>query len=117
MAADAGLFIGWNRSYPDHMQAAIGLFGETAEFLAGQQAAGQIESFEPVVLSPHGGDLNGFILVRGDPEKLIALRMSEDFRNLVARAQVHLDGVGILAAFIGDGARGEMERLMQAASG
>ena len=29
-----------------------------------------IESFEPVFLEPHGGDLTGFILIQGDAAKL-----------------------------------------------
>src|SRR5262249_38718687 len=46
------------------------------------QQQGLIESFEPVALEPHGGDLQGFLLVRGDREKLNALRSSEDFHRL-----------------------------------
>ena len=43
-----------------------------------------IESFEPVFLEPHGGDLTGFILVRGDAEKplhSVSVTSSPSFRS------------------------------------
>ena len=50
------------------------------------QEEGTIENFEPVFLEPHGGDLNGFILIRGDAEKLAALRVSEEFTQIATKA-------------------------------
>jgi len=37
-------------------------------------AEGEIESFEMVLLEPHGGELGGFILLRGDQDKLARIR-------------------------------------------
>src|SRR5260221_529413 len=66
------------------------------------QQQGVIESFEPVALEPHGGDLAGFLLIRGDREKLNALRTNEEFLRLNNRAAQVVDDLGIITAFIGE---------------
>ena len=70
---------------------------------ASQQEAGAIESFETVLLEPHGGDLAGFFLVRGTQEQIAAARASEDFRRLNTRANMIVEGFGIVGAILGDG--------------
>ena len=45
-------------------------FNEVLEYWTSLQQQGEIESFETVLLESHGGDLNGFVLVRGDQDKL-----------------------------------------------
>jgi hypothetical protein len=65
--------------------------------------AGEIESFEPVLLEPHGGDLGGFVLVRGSREQLQGLRANEDFRRLNARSGRVVDGFGVVDAHVGGG--------------
>ncbi len=69
--AEFGLFIGWGEPRAGKEAAAGKVFGEAAAHYTALQAAGEIESFETVVLGAHGGDLNGFFLLRGDPEKLL----------------------------------------------
>lgn len=117
MAASAGLFIGWNVSIPGREQAAVEDFDAALGFFGRQQAAGQIESFEPVLLSLHGGDLNGFILVRGDAAKLSELRWSEEFQDMLVRAQLNISGIGVVSAAIGEGAAGQMARYQRALGG
>ena len=63
---------------------------------------GMIESFEPVALEPHGGELEGFLLIRGDSEKLSKLRNSEEFLRLNNRAALIVDNLGVINAFIGE---------------
>ena len=63
--ADAGLFIGWGEVVRGREERAVEVFGETVEYYGRLQADGRIESFEPCLLEPHGGDLAGFILIRG----------------------------------------------------
>ena len=46
------------------------VFNEEVEYWARLQQEGQIESFEVVLLSPHGGDLSGFALLRDSGESL-----------------------------------------------
>ena len=79
--ADAGLFIGWGEVVRGREAEAVETFNATVEYFAGLQAEGAIESFEPVFLELHGGDLNGFFLVRGEAAQLAALRVDEEFEG------------------------------------
>jgi hypothetical protein len=64
------LFLGWSRVVAGREQLAMQLWQKSMEYYTGLQSDGRIESFEPVLLWAHGGDLNGFVIVRGDAEKL-----------------------------------------------
>lgn len=55
------------------------------------------------LLGPHGGDLAGFILVRGSNEQIAAVRANEEFQRVNARAGAVVDGLGIIDAVLGDG--------------
>jgi hypothetical protein len=101
--AEFGLFIGWGSPRAGKEAAAGKAFEEAVAYWNGLQAAGEIESFEQVLLSSHGGDLGGFALLRGDPEKLGRLSMSPKFQRLTMRAGVCLDGVGVVSAVIDAG--------------
>ncbi len=100
--ATSALMIGWGRAVPGREQKALEFFNEAIQYFTGLQQQGTIESFEPVILEPHGGDLGGFLLVRGDREKLNALRSSEEFLHLTNRADLMVDNLGIVTAFIGE---------------
>ena len=100
--AKAALFIGFGQPIPGREQKALQLFQETAQFYARLQQQGDIESFEPILLEPHGGDLNGFILLRGDGERLARLRISEEFNSFTQRAQLLLGQIGIVGAIYGE---------------
>ncbi len=102
--ADFGLFIGWGDVHPGRNAAATIVFGEALAYYTSLQAAGEIESFETVILSAHGGDLGGFILLRGDPERLGRLSMSPEFQRLVARAAAVVGNVGVVPAALDAGA-------------
>ena len=101
--ADSVLFIGWNGSVRGREQQAMKLFQKAIEYYGGLQADGRIESFEPVILAAHGGDLNGFILLKGEVEKLKEVRRDDTFINLTIESSYCLDGFGIIPGYIGDG--------------
>ena len=82
--ADHVLLIGWNRSIVGREQQAVQLFQKTVEFYGKLQAEGRIESFEPVLLSAHGGDLNGFFLLKGEAKKIAEVRGDETFLVLIS---------------------------------
>jgi hypothetical protein len=106
--AKAGLFIGWGQPIPGREQKAVQAFQEVMQFYGRLQQEGEIESFEPILLEPHGGDLNGFVLIRGDAEKLARLRISAEFNSYTALAQLLLTDVGIVGAMYGD----ELQQVM-----
>ena len=102
--AEFGLFVGWGSPRTGKEAAAGKLFEEAVAYWNGLQAAGEIESVETVLLARHGGDLLGFALLRGDPEKLGRLTMTPEFQRLTLRAGVCLDGVGVVNALVDAGA-------------
>jgi hypothetical protein len=100
--ANAAIFIGWGEAARGREQKALQVFGEAIQFYARLQQQGEIESFEPVQLEPHGGDLRGFLLIRGDSEKLDRLRRTREFITLNARAELIVEHFGVVGAFIGE---------------
>ena len=101
--ADSALFIGWKRSVAGREKQAMTLFMNVMEYYGKLQNESRIESFEPVLLGAHGGDLNGFVLIRGDEVKLDEIRREETFLNNVIEANFCLEGFGVVPAYIGDG--------------
>jgi hypothetical protein len=101
--ADFGVFIGYGTPVRGRERQAIKLFDETTEYYTRLQQQGEIESFEPVMLQPHGGDLNGFILLRGERDKLVAsILASDEFARLSTRADLLLERFGVVGAVLGE---------------
>jgi hypothetical protein len=101
MGTNLALF-GWNRSLPGREKTSAAHFGEFVEYLSGLQKSGAIQSFEPVFLDVHGGDMNGFFMIRADSEKLDSLLASDEWDQHVLRAMLHLDGAGVVRGVTGD---------------
>ncbi len=101
--AEFGLFIGWGSPRPGKEAAAGKMFEEAVAYWNALKAAEVIESVEVVLLTSHGGDLAGFALLRGDPEKLGRLSGAPEFERLTMRAGVCLDRVGVVSAVIDAG--------------
>jgi hypothetical protein len=101
--ADAGLFIGWGAPVRGREAKGLEVFNEAVGWYGSQQESGAIESFEVVLLQPHGGDLYGFFLVRGSEDQMSALRQSEEFQRLHTRADLIVERLGIVDAVVGEG--------------
>jgi hypothetical protein len=100
--ADHGLFIGWGAPVYGREEKGLSVFAESIEYYGKLQAEGRIESFEPALLDPHGGDLEGFVLVRGTRQQMADLRGDADFRRLVTRASLIIQSLGLVDAVLGD---------------
>ena len=100
--ADFGLFIGYGAPVRGRERQAIKAFNEVFEYYSRLQQDGEIESFEPVLLQPHGGELGGFFLLRGDRDKLERIQSSEEFERYIARAQLIVEKLGIVGAALGE---------------
>ena len=96
------IFFGWNRSIPGREHLSKNHFEEFNHYLAGLQQENAISSFDVVILDSHGGDLNGFFLIRGDTTKLDAILKSERWRTHLVRAALHLEGSGAVRGVTGD---------------
>jgi hypothetical protein len=100
--ADAGLLIGWNRVVAGKDAVAVELWGEMLNYLRRLHAEGQVTHFEPVLLGAYGGNLNGFVLVRGSQEHLDRMRNSEEFLLLNVQANKILEGFLVVRAHYAD---------------
>ena len=100
--ADHALFVGWGEVIPGREQQALQVFNEVIQYYGGLQQQGEIQGFEAFLLEPHGGDLAGFLLVRGDLDKLARVRTSDEFIRLNQRAGLVVQRFGVVTAFTGD---------------
>jgi len=64
--------------------------------------SGAIDSFDIVFLEPHGGNLNGYFLLRAAPAKLDALMASKEWNTHMVRAAMHLERSGAVRAVTGE---------------
>jgi len=113
--AGAAMFLGWGEVIHGREQKALEVFGEVVEYYGRLQQEGRIESFEPVLLAPHGGDLFGFVLARGDRQRLAEVRFSEEFERLLARGGLVVSRLGIVPAYTGEELGTQMENFRRQA--
>lgn len=101
---DTALFIGWGVTHPGREHQALKLFEEAVEIFEAQVKIGEIESFETVLLGPHGGELEGFFVIRGELAKLTALLEREEIERMRIKAQAIKTHFGIVPATVGEAA-------------
>ena len=80
--ATAALMIQWGRMTPGRERQALRAWGEAIQYWQRLQEQGEIESFEPVLLEQGAEDLAGFILVRGERERIDQIRRGDEFAHL-----------------------------------
>jgi hypothetical protein len=112
--AEMGLFIGWGPPVRGREAKGLEVFDESVAYWGRLQQEGRIESFEVVLLYPHGGDLYGFALLRGSGESLDAIRASDEFNDLVSRAGLIIEGLGVVSAALEDSLGPQVQRYRQA---
>lgn len=103
------ILFGWNRALPGREHVSASHFNDFVDYLGSLVKDGTIETFETIFLEPHGGDLNGFFLLRGEPARLDSLTGSEDWSRHMIRAGMHLDGHGYVRGFTGQAVLDRMQ--------
>ena len=111
---DAGVFIGWGPSLPGRERKSVELFLETMRYFMSLVAEGRLISVEPVFLEPHGGDLEGFIFIRGEADEINRLRTEEEVRRLMVKAGVILQSLRVVGAITGSGLNQHLQWYLQA---
>jgi hypothetical protein len=114
--ADHGLFIGWGDPVYGREEKGLGVFNESMEYYGKLQQDGRIESFEVGLLDPHGGDLAGFVILRGSRENLAAIRGDEEFRRLLTRASLIIQSLGVVDTIFGNEVAKELDVYRSAAA-
>jgi hypothetical protein len=101
MAGDA-LFLGWGPVVRGRELKSLEVFQEALEYYGQLQQQGRLDSFEPVFLAPHGGELGGFVLARGERKALDEIVSSPEFLRITTRAAAVVDDVGVIQAYTGE---------------
>ena len=112
--ADEALFIGWGEVVRGRERKALEVFNESIQYYGQLQQDGKIDSFDAWFLAPHGGDLAGFILLRGQREQLDEIQRSPEFELLQTRAGMIVDRKGTLNAYTGEALGRLMGQFQQA---
>lgn len=94
--ATACLMIGWNRPYPGMHKEGFRALDESRGQVKAWQKDGWFESYEVIGLTAHGGDLNGFILLKGERAKLDELRRTDEFERFSIRLGMLFDRYGVI---------------------
>lgn len=109
--ATACLMIGWNRPNPGQGKEAMSALMESRAIIKNWQKAGWFERYHLIGLTPHGGDLNGFILLEGERAKLDELRRTDEFERFSMRLGMLLDRWGVVPGVTEAGIEKMMERV------
>ena len=112
--AGRGLFIGFGYPVRGREQKAGAVFGEAIELWTRYQQEGKIESWEAMFLDPHGGDLGGFFILRGDA--VGEIYGDDAFQRLITRAQLIVENFGVVGAQMGDRIQAQMQLSLENAS-
>jgi len=103
------LFVGWGSIITGREKTAAQVLNEAMNYLHTLQNEGKLDALDVVLLEPHGGDLDGFVLVKGDKEFLAKLRVEEEFVKIIVAVQLVHIKVGVVWAYSGR----EMQSLFQ----
>ena len=99
--AKGALFVGWGALIPGREKAAKQVLGEAMQYLHRLEQEGTLDSIEVAALEPHGGELEGFVLVKGEKEALARLRVDDEFVRIIVGVQLVHNKVGVVGAYTG----------------
>ena len=111
--AEAGLFIGWSAAVRGREEKAVQVFGEALAYWASLEEDGKIEGSQVALLRPHGGDLGGFMLIRGTRDQIAAVQLEEEFNRINVRAAQIVEGFGVVPAFLDEGIGPQMQLFQE----
>jgi hypothetical protein len=95
------VLFGWNRAIAGREGMAGELFAHSMTYFEKLKVTKQLESYEPVFLNRHGGDMNGFFLLKGTHTQLDTIMQSDEWIDIVMRADHYLSGVGVITGYTG----------------
>ncbi|GHO47790.1 hypothetical protein [Ktedonospora formicarum] len=99
--AKGALLVGWGEIIPGREKAAAATLNAAMHYCIRLQREGKIESFEAIALEPHGSDLNGFVMLRGEKESIARLRVEDEFTSIIVGVQLVHRHVRVVGAYVG----------------
>ena len=112
--ADRILFIGWGATVAGREERALEVFNESVGFYGRCQQEGRIESFDVILLEPHGGGLAGYMELHGSADQLSAMREDEEFQRLLVDASLIVEELGLVAGFANEGVARQVTMFQEA---
>ena len=98
----SALFVGWGAIIAGRETQAKQVLQEALQYCNSLQSANRIESFDVVILEPHGSSLSGFVLLKGDAAKIGTLRLDADFVSVIIGVQLVHQHVRVVGAHTGN---------------
>ena len=99
--ADRILFIGWGANVRGREERGLDVFDAAVGFYGRCQQEGRIESFDVILLEPHGGGLGGYMELHGSADQLSA-------------ASRIVDELGVVEGFANEGIARELALYREA---
>ncbi len=96
------LFIGFNRPISGREAEAHEALLAFHNHLDTLEKEGKIDSYEPCLLEHHGGDMNGFCIVRGHRDHMHSFRHTKEWHKAWHDILHHFDGAGVIEAYVGE---------------
>ena len=112
--ADRILFIGWGATIAGREERALEVFSESVGFYGRCQQEGRIESFDVILLEPHGGGLAGYMELHGSADQLSALREDEEFERLLVDASLIVEELGLVGGVANEGVARQITMFQEA---
>ena len=103
------LFVGWGSIIVGREKTAPRVLNDAMQYLQGLQKEGKSDSIDVILLEPHGGELEGFVLIKGNKDFLAKLRVEKEFIEIIVSVQLVHTKVGVVWAYSG----AEMQTLFQ----
>ncbi len=112
--ADRILFIGWGATITGREERALEVFNESVGFYGRCQQEGRIESFDVILLEPHGGGLAGYMELHGSADQLSTLREDEEFQRVLLDASLIVEELGLVGGFANEGVARQVTMFQEA---
>lgn len=101
--AEAALCTMFGEPVPGREKKALEVYGETVQYYTRLQQEGAIERFDVTIVGPTGGQVNGFIVVRGTANQIDTLRRAKEFQQMINRVQLIASHVSVNDAWVDEG--------------
>ena|SRR6516165_9611004 len=100
---EAALCTAWEDPIPGREKQALNVYNEAMQYWAGLQQEEKIERFDVTVLELSGGEMAGFLVVRGTAKQIDSVRRSKEFQQYIAHGQLVASHLSVARAYVDEG--------------
>jgi hypothetical protein len=97
----AAVVFAFQKPVPGREAQALQLYRDLVQYLESLAKSDKIESFEPVLLGAHGGQIDGCVFVSGPGETIRGLPEDPKVAAMLSRAYYCLTGHAVIPAYVG----------------